>query len=218
MGALCNVVMFDLDGTLIDSAPSILACFDQVFGDAGIKPLLPLNGSIIGPPLKETLALLAGTREPGAIDELAKAFKRIYDTDGYRRTVVYDGVGEVLSALHSRGVAMAVVTNKRKVPTIKILEHLGWQAYFSHVETSDSGAPPHPDKGAMIAALVAGMGLDRTRAVYVGDKREDGEAASFNDIAFLAAAWGYGDWSKEIICPGWEIVASPAGILESVKA
>ena len=84
-------VLFDLDGTLIDSAPAILASYREAFAAAGRTPVMPIDAGIVGPPLLETLEMLTGSTEPALIAELAAHFKASYDTTGYRQTAAYDG-------------------------------------------------------------------------------------------------------------------------------
>jgi phosphoglycolate phosphatase len=107
---------------------------------------------------------------------------------------------------------MAIATNKRRVPTLKILKYLGWEQYFTIVGTLDMCSPPHPDKGSLIKYLLQVMERDGKASLYVGDKREDGEAAQANGMAFVAAGWGYGEWDSAKMPIGWRFVENPAGI------
>ena len=75
-------IVFDLDGTLIDSAPAILASFRAAFVHTGIAPAVAIDESVIGPPLTETLQLLSGSDDPALIGRLAEAFKASYDGAG----------------------------------------------------------------------------------------------------------------------------------------
>jgi phosphoglycolate phosphatase len=205
-------VLFDLDGTLIDSAPAILTSYRQAFAAAGRTPAIPVDASIVGPPLTETLQLLSGSRDPALIAELAAQFKASYDTSGYRQTTAYDGVGDMLAQLAAGGRSMAIATNKRLHPTRLILEHLGWSAYFDAVYALDLFEPRLPDKPAMIARLLADRGIARDTAVYVGDRSEDGESADANRLPFLAATWGYDSLSPAEMAPHWRVVTSPADL------
>ena len=77
-------ILFDLDGTLIDSAPAILASFQAAFAASGVTPVRPISNDIIGPPLTETLQLLAGSTDATLIARLSEAFKASYDSSGYQ--------------------------------------------------------------------------------------------------------------------------------------
>ncbi|MGJ0484904.1 MAG: HAD family hydrolase [Methylomicrobium sp.] len=77
-------LIFDLDGTLIDSSNSILESFRGAFEEVGKEPVCPLKADIIGPPLREALCQLSGSSDSEELDRLATAFKAHYDTEGYK--------------------------------------------------------------------------------------------------------------------------------------
>ena len=110
-------ILFDLDGTLIDSAPAILASFRDAFAQTGIAPVRSIDESIIGPPLLETLQLLSGSQDAALTGRLADAFKASYDTEGYKATAAYAGVGALLTSLAGAGLTLSIATNKRIHPT-----------------------------------------------------------------------------------------------------
>ncbi len=209
-------VLFDLDGTLIDSAPAILASYRQAFAAAGVTPVVPVDAAIVGPPLTETLQLLSGSRDPALIARLAERFKESYDTAGYRQTAAYPGVDELLAQLAASGRLLAIATNKRLHPTRLILDHLGWSRHFDAVYALDMFEPRLPDKAAMIARLLADKGIAVDAAVYVGDRSEDGESADANHLPFLAATWGYGSLAPADMAPHWRALASPAALAGAI--
>ncbi len=206
-------IIFDLDGTLIDSAPAILASFRAAFAAAGREPVIAIDESIIGPPLAETLALLTGSDDKPLIAELAERFAAVYDTTGYRETAAYPGVGDMLRRLADRGHTLHIATNKRINPTRKILAHLGWEGLFDTVYALDLFTPRLPDKAAMIGRLLTDRGIPAETAVYVGDREEDGVSADANALPFLAATWGYGSLQPEALKAGWCPVADPTALL-----
>jgi phosphoglycolate phosphatase len=185
-------VIFDLDGTLIDSAEAILASLHGAFAECGLTPVRSIEASIVGPPLGETLKLLAGCENPNLIAQLTDAFKRSYDTDGTLKTEAYPDVGDMLRALRTAGMKLSIATNKRIYPTRLIIEHLGWSELFDSVYALDILSPPLPHKAAMLGRLLTDKEIDIHRAVYVGDRIEDFEAAEANGLPFIAATWGYG--------------------------
>lgn len=190
-------VLFDLDGTLIDSAPSILESYRLAFEACGLAPVVALDAALIGPPLRPTLArLLGGTVdsvEAATLDRLAAAFRVAYDGAGYRATVAYPGLHAVLDALAAAGRRLFIVTNKRLVPTRLILDHFGIGARFEAVYALDAFAPPVADKTAALAVVLVRHGLDPAGCVYIGDTPEDAAAAAAHALPFVAAGWGYGD-------------------------
>jgi phosphoglycolate phosphatase len=190
----CTHLIFDLDGTLIDSAPSILACFGKILDQAQIAPLRPLDESLIGPPLPQTLQTLTGIRDEARIAALVDAFKEIYDSEGYCDSLPYTGIPEMLVALRAAGHRLALATNKRILPTRLILKHLEWDGHFESVWALDCVQPRLADKTAMLRALLQTEGITPAQAVYIGDKIEDGHAAQANALRFIAARWGYGEF------------------------
>ncbi|MCZ4303115.1 HAD hydrolase-like protein [Zoogloeaceae bacterium G21618-S1] len=202
-------IIFDLDGTLIDSAPAILASFQAAFDAAGLTPMRPITADIIGPPLTETLQLLSGSHDADTIAMLTEHFKAAYDGEGLKQTAAYPGVGDMLAQLHSQGVTMHIATNKRLAPTLTILDMLGWRAYFDAVYALDMLTPRLPNKAAMIARLLADLTISTDTAAYVGDRLEDGESASANALPFFAATWGYGAIAPDDLGPGWTHLPAP---------
>ncbi len=203
-----QAIIFDLDGTLIDSSPSILQCFGAVLAEVGLQPLVPLTDTLIGPPLRQTLINLTGTTNNDLLDQLVDRFKARYDTAGYRETKAYAGVDSLLARLAESGIPVAIATNKRRIPTLKIIEYFGWQRFFSLVGTLDTPTPPHANKAALIKSQLAELGVNSGSSLYVGDKLEDGEAALSNDMPFCAAAWGYGQWEKRTMPSDWHYAES----------
>ncbi|KAB2921722.1 MAG: HAD hydrolase-like protein [Dechloromonas sp.] len=209
-------ILFDLDGTLIDSAPAILASFREAFAQAGITPARSIDESIIGPPLTETLQLLAGSTDAALIARLAEAFKVSYDSEGYKATAAFAGVGELLADLAGAGLTLSIATNKRIHPTRLILEHLGWRDHFAHVYALDLFPTRLPDKAAMIGRLLADQAIPREAAIYIGDRSEDGESADANKLPFIAVTWGYGSLQTEEMRAGWRMAPRPDVLREQL--
>tara|TARA_Y100001936_G_scaffold240400_1_gene274823 strand:+ start:44462 stop:45103 length:642 start_codon:yes stop_codon:yes gene_type:complete len=203
-------IIFDFDGTLVDSAPGILAAFDSAFSACRMTPNQPLNLSIIGPPLMETLGNLTGTNDMSVLQPLAKEFRASYDEEKYQLTGVFPGVEEMLIGLRACGYQLYIATNKRIIPTRRILEHLGWEQYFKSVYALDSFSPPLKSKVDMLGVILADLELDHNTTLYIGDRQEDGEAALVNNIHFLLAVWGYDESDMNV----WERLFSPDSLIE----
>jgi len=186
-------IIFDLDGTLIDSAPAILDSFEKAFIACEQVPVVPLTTSLIGPPLMETLATLAGTNDPDVVNPLANAFKVYYDEIGYRQTKSFPGINEMLNTLRLRGGILYLATNKRIIPTLNIIKHFGWQYYFTAIYALDSYVPALDKKTELLGRIALEHQLDVKDTLYVGDRHEDGEAALANGMGFLMVEWGYGE-------------------------
>jgi phosphoglycolate phosphatase len=196
-------LIFDLDGTLIDSAPAIIAGLGTVLKKAGITPILPLDERLIGPPLLVTLSRLTGSSDAGLLHSLADAFKAYYDTEGVSLTVPYLGIDTGLRQLAQQGIKLHIATNKRWLPTQRILNCLKWSTIFSSVYTQDKNTPTYSDKSEMLADLIKSENVDAEYSAYVGDTPEDGEAAFKNGLAFIAVDWGYGSFDNLVTKDDW---------------
>ena len=186
-------IIFDLDGTLIDSAPSILECFKEALESNGIEPLFPLNSDLIGPPLVQTLSRLTGIHESSALSKLAEDFKKQYDIEGYKSTVPFFGVSDLIKECSFSGLNLHIATNKRLTPTTLILDHLGWTQYFKSIYALDSSLPSFVNKTAILSVLLDAEKISKNSAIYVGDRAEDSESAIENGLRFFGATWGYQD-------------------------
>ena len=213
-----STLIFDLDGTLIDSAPAILASFRDAFAAARLNPAHTIAPEIIGPPLRETLQMLSGSGDAAVLDTLTEYFKTAYDGEGLKQTAAYAGVGDMLEHLHARGTALHIATNKRLYPTLKILEMLGWRDWFTSVYALDIVSPRLPTKAAMIARQLDEQAIDPKQAAYIGDRREDGDAAASNALPFFAATWGYGSLEPEELQPDWQVASQPAELLRMLES
>lgn len=209
-----EAILFDLDGTLIDSARSILAALRDAFETVGATPALAFTPALIGPPLHHTLRALAGGSDPALIDALAAAFRKAYDETGYRQTEVYAGVPQMLSRLHSEGIALHIVTNKRVAPTRRIVAHLGWSEWFTSIYALDALTPPAPHKPALVATLLERERLARQTTWMVGDSGEDRRSAEGNALRFWAASWGYGTEAADTSDTRDGMLRAPAELLE----
>jgi phosphoglycolate phosphatase len=203
-------ILFDLDGTLINSAPSILQSFAAVLQAHGLQAQEPLGPHLIGPPLAATLQRITGVDDPQLLAQWARTFKSHYDTAGYQGSVVYPGVGQALRALQATGATLVIVTNKRIHPTRLIVRHLGWQDIFAGVYAADAFDPPLAGKAAVITRALELHGIRPHQAIYVGDRSEDAEAATAAGLRFAWAPWGY--------MPNLELSAWPGALRCSAPA
>lgn len=190
-------VFFDFDGTLVDSAPGILRGYELVLQYSGLKPVVEVGTHLIGPPLAQTLAQITGVQEAAQLDELVQYFKQAYDHEGYRETRLYPQVVETLQQLRAEGHTPVLLTNKRRIPTLKILEHFQLSDFFSDVFTPDSWQPAVTRKNDSMQRALEQLQLRAQQAVMVGDSRDDAHAAADHGLPFIAVSWGYGDADRQ---------------------
>ena len=188
--------IFDFDGTLVHSETAITQCFQRITQKLAPHRLDVAKQVLIGPPLRQTVVEILGDPEHPLIDEFVSAFIRMHDDGVLEHTTSYPSVHETLTNLHNQGQKMAIATNKRLAPTIKILEHLHWEQFFTSVECSDSEAVMR-DKQQMIEDIIQ-KDVSFKDAYFVGDTVGDGLSANKSDMPFIKASYGYGqsqDWS-----------------------
>ena len=193
---MSKVWIFDFDGTLVHSETAITQCFKSITKKLAPHRLDIAKNVLIGPPLRQTATEILGDPEHPLIDEFVSAFIQMHDDDVLNHTSAYPTAHETLSNLYNQGQKMAIATNKRLAPTIKILQHLNWDPFFLFVECSDSEAVMR-DKQKMIEGIIQKDG-DFKSAYFVGDTVGDGLSANSCHTSFIKASYGYGqaqDWS-----------------------
>jgi phosphoglycolate phosphatase len=191
-------IIFDLDGTLIDSAPSILIGLDYVLKLNSLEPLIPIMSSIIGPPLVQTLRILSGVNDEKKLLQMADQFKKYYDFDACLLSQPYDDVHYGLKSLVKDNFELHIATNKRHVPTRNILKHLAWDHFFVSVYTIDKNEVSFKSKSQMINRQLEDFDLSVDQAIYIGDLAEDMEAAKNNQLNFIGVSWGYGEFKEGV--------------------
>jgi phosphoglycolate phosphatase len=188
-----SAIVFDLDGTLIDSSAGIIASLTAAFEATGRQTPSTNLRNVVGPPIRIIVRNVDPSLSDAEIVAIAGEFRTHYDTIGWRRTVAFEGVVEGLQRLQRAGILLFIVTNKPQKPTVQILELLGLSRVFEGVFSRDNTTPPYASKSAMLADLIAMHGLKATDTAMAGDTAEDEEAAKSNGAHFIHAAYGYGE-------------------------
>jgi len=192
---LLQAVLFDLDGTIIDSYPGIQKAFDNAYrklysveNKISIKPF-------IGPPIPVILAKVNGETDERKTEEFVKVFKNSYDTQDFKLSVLYDGMKELLENLSNRGIKLFIVTNKRQKPTELITKYLNIEHYFCALYCIDSNHG-YSSKAEMVKDILKAERLSSDKCVLIGDTYQDEVSAKPNNITFIYAEYGYGDLQK----------------------
>ena len=190
-----QVILFDLDGTLIDSAPDIAAAVNRLLAEDGHASLtLDEVRSMIGNGVKKLVerayAARGITLEGAALEETTNRMMAIYGDHLTVETVLMPGAGEILAAYHKARVKLGVVTNKPEAFTRTILEHFGLSEIVDVVVGGDTGPErkPAPD---MLNHALAQTGFTASRALMVGDSPADIGAAKAAFMASVAVRGGY---------------------------
>lgn len=189
-------VLFDLDGTLLDSLPGIEYSVRAAFAACHLPLLHEEIRQMIGPPIRTILARAAGPVEEGMLDALERAFRVVYDGEGWQKTVCFPEAWRVLRALSDQGIGLFVISNKPRAVSLRILEKERLLGFFDSIVTKDSGTPPYTNKEEMIQALLNRHEIAAARCLMVGDTMEDAYAAAKAGIRFAFMTHGYGTFAE----------------------
>ena len=189
-----RVVLFDLDGTITDSAPGIIACIRYALADMGLEgPDDNAMRSFLGPPLVDTFINHFGVTPAESTRMIAKYRERYHDVGEYENAV-YAGLPEILADLQAQGATIATATSKPTESATRILTHFGLDGYFTFIGGAEMhGARQH--KADVIAHTLEELGIDDPGATdihMVGDRSHDVLGAKAFGIPTIGVLWGYG--------------------------
>jgi phosphoglycolate phosphatase len=205
-------IIFDLDGTLIDSAPDLHAAANVMLGALGREAVsLSQVKSFIGDgvaKLVERCLDATGGADGGTFEAALAKFHTAYELDPLTLTTVYPGVRGALTDLCAAGFAMGLCTNKPEEPARVILRRLGLAQYFDAVVGGDTVGALKPDPAPLLAC---GRALGEGPLVYVGDSETDAETAEAAEIPFLLFTEGYRKTAPAVI-PHWALFESFAQV------
>ena len=184
-----DLVIFDLDGTLTDSAEGIVASFRHALHFVGATvPDGDLVSRIVGPPMHVTLQQM-GLGE--SADAAIAAYRADYTSRGWSMNRPFDGVVGLLTDLQAVGVRLAVATSKAEPTAARILAHFGLDSYFEVI----AGASPdgvRSTKADVVAHALRQLAPLPDRVVMIGDRSHDVEGAAAHGIGTIVVGWGYG--------------------------
>ena len=187
-----KAMLFDLDGTLIDSAPDMVNSLNHVRGKEGLEPLLVEE---VGHAVTRGAPGLLNAGMPEADEHTLEAWRcdllEHYARSGFPLTTFYDGIGRVLEALESRGMPWGIVTNKIESLTHAFLRARGVQNRVAAVVCGDTleRSKPHPDP---VWLACEHIGLQPAEVLFVGDDQRDLEAGEAAGTQLAAVHYGYG--------------------------
>ena len=187
-----TAVLLDLDGTLTDSRPGIVACLRETMRGLGhpIDPADDLTWAI-GPPSADVFARLLAPCGGGDVDAAVERYRAIYAAHGMFDNAPYPGVSAMLAALRGAGRRLFLATSKRQDFAARILAHFALDAPFEGICGALSGGGLD-DKAELIAHVLARHAIAPAGVAMVGDRRHDIVAAHANGLRGIGALWGYG--------------------------
>nr|WP_318652099.1 phosphoglycolate phosphatase [Pseudomonas sp. PDM14] len=195
-GKLPRLVMFDLDGTLVDSVPDLAAAIDQMLETLG-RPVAGIERvrNWVGNGARVLVRrALAGDMEHAGVGEAEteqalELFNQAY-SGSHRLTRVYPGVTATLKWLNKHGVELALITNKPEQFVAPLLDEMKLGRYFRWIIGGDTLPQQKPDPAALLYVMRL-AGIEASQALFVGDSRNDVLAARAADVPCIALSYGY---------------------------
>jgi phosphoglycolate phosphatase len=198
-------VIFDLDGTMVDTAPDLIAATNHALGRFGMAPveahiIRPAVG--LGAKAMIQAAMNERGRAPDAetLSTMTRQFIDYYSANIAVRSRFFPGFTEALALLRAEGARVGVCTNKRESLALKLLAELRLDHAFDAIAGSDTFPVRKPDAGHLLGTI-AMAGGDPARAVMIGDSSVDAGAARNAKVPFVAVGFGYGESPVEVLEP-----------------
>jgi phosphoglycolate phosphatase len=212
-----DAVLFDLDGTIIDSRVPFITSMNFALASHGQRQREPEElVPYLGPPTRIALADLVGD-DQRLIDATLATYREHYTRTSTETTLVYEGVPELLRSLHGR-VRLAVATSKIATSAVMLLEHLGLAQLFDVISGPLESALAEPKSVTVAQALAALGGIDSalrprpepiSSPVMIGDRLYDVEGAAEHGVPTIGVLWGAGSEQELREAGAWRIVAAP---------
>ena len=213
-----ELVIFDLDGTLLDTSCGILSAITHTLNTLGI----PHKGQIspydfIGPPIEAALQKHLSL-EGELLRAAAKEFRQRYKSEDVLKAEPYEGMDALLTALRTSGYGRAVATYKREATAERLLWHCGLSKHLNIIHGTNDRE--NMSKADIILRCIEDYGLtNRRHAVMIGDTAEDARGATIAGVDFVAVTYGFGFTDREELkdypCIG--TAATPAEILPFIR-
>ena len=210
-------ILFDLDGTLIDSAEGVSACIRYALESLHL-PCPPGNEltAYVGPPLRQALASICGPLNQALIEDAVALYRERFASMGLYEHRIYGGVREMLSALQLIPYNLFVATCKPQIYAEQVLAHCSLKQYFVAVHGSEFGGRLD-DKSLLIAELIESHGLEPGETVMIGDRKHDVAAAKINGLWSIGITYGYGSREELIEADADYICDSTSSVVECLQ-
>ncbi|MGO3884772.1 MAG: HAD hydrolase-like protein [Mycetocola sp.] len=193
-------VFFDLDGTLVDSAPGITSRIAASLVDLGHpRPSDEQLMSYVGPPILDGFRQISGLTDDEARAVLRRYRERVAEVGPEDESALYPHVAEVLSELAERGIPVSLATSKPESQARRILDHYGLTPYFTVIcgASEDEVRSHKADVIAEAIRRLGELGITPEPAVLVGDREMDVNGAAAHNLPTILVRWGYGTVEEE---------------------
>lgn len=214
-----KLVIFDLDGTLVDSVKSIAYCGNYSLKKAGfqeidIEEYNVLTGEGVDVLIKRMLEV-CGDEKHEKFDEVKAGYLEKFETGCLHEVKPYDKIKETLIELKNKGIKIAVFSNKLHYNTCKVVEHIFGKDYFDIVLGSKEGFPRKPDpSGALLIAKE--LAISTEECIYVGDTSTDMKTGTSANMFTVGVEWGFRDVKELEEYGAMKIISSPLQLLDLI--
>ena len=212
---MINTILFDFDGTLVDTAPDLINTANQIYLKHNHKEIsfqegLSCSSNGINAFLKKRF-----TQDEINNNSLFDGFVEIYKNNCYLNASLFPGFQDLLKDLKKGGFKIGIVTNKPRIFTDLILSHLGIDSMFDIVLCPDDGFKPKPDN-QMFLEVFKKLNVGHSQVIYVGDGERDIIAANASNIISVFASYGYIDPSENTEIWGYDLLINSTDDLKNL--
>ncbi|HEY8585331.1 MAG TPA: phosphoglycolate phosphatase [Rhodanobacter sp.] len=198
-------VLFDLDGTLLDSAPDLYAALQAHCAEEGVEapPYAPVR-EVVSRGARAVLRCAFADRGEPALEALVPRYLQLYQGVMATQTRPFDGVDDLLARIEAAGLRWGIVTNKAAFLADELVRRIGWAERAGAVVSGDTLAVRKPDPAPVLLACER-AGVEPARCVFVGDDQRDVQAGAAAGLYTVAVSWGYLDggdphtWGADVV-------------------
>jgi phosphoglycolate phosphatase len=216
-----RLVVFDCDGTLVDSQNAICAAMEHAFN--ALQLPIPTRSDIlnvVGLSLPQAFAALAAGHPVTIHAALAEQYRSDFPAkrqQALMHDALYPGIGDVVTALSRRdNVLLGIATGKSKRGVARLLDREGWRRHFVTVQTADDN-PSKPDP-SMILRAMAQTGADPSSTLMIGDTSYDMEMACSAGVGAIGVTWGYHTAERLLAAGAHAVVGTSEALLDAIDA
>jgi phosphoglycolate phosphatase len=211
-----DAIFFDLDGTLTDPKPGITRSIQYALQKLD-HPTMPTEDELtwcIGPPLRASFVRLLGAET--SADLAVSYYRERFSDIGLYENGVYDGIGEVLTALCASGHRLFVATSKPHVFAERIIDHFGLRGHFERVFGSELDGT-RVDKSRLLEYALKEASVDPARTLMIGDCSHDMIGAKNNGMKGIGVLYGYGSRDELLQAGAHHVCQTPGAILGCIS-
>jgi phosphoglycolate phosphatase len=211
-------LIFDLDGTLVDSLPGIADSLNRTLSAHGLPGHSHARvRGFVGDGLRNLIARAAPQgAEPALIESLLALYRKDYEMSWAAGTVIYPGVTGMLAELQQNGHNLAVLSNKVHEFTVRMVDGLFPKIHFAMVLGQREGIPHKPDPAGALQIATA-LGVATAECVVIGDSTMDIETAANAGMRSIGVTWGYHDRGRLMGAGAGTLIDAPAGLVPALR-